>query len=192
MTSATQIAQVIEQLARFTHEEGRTSDLTSAQWSALRYFARAALTSRTVSAFADYHRTTRGTASQTVKSLVVKGFLERTPSPSDRRTVYIDLTELGYEAWQNDPFEKLTNAVAALPAGQQLSLTEILLPLMQHMAEELNVRCFGTCGSCRYLKISAALGNEDTTYFCREHKAPMSKLDIDAICMHYKPKVAFG
>ena len=43
----------------------------------------------------DYHLTTRGSASQTVKSLVDKLLLKRTRSQVDRRIVYLDLTEQG-------------------------------------------------------------------------------------------------
>ena len=190
MTDVTQIADVIGQLARFTQTEGRTSNLTSAQWCALRFFARAIRTSRTISSFADYHHTTRGTASQTVKSLVSRRLLDRTRSTSDRRTIYIDLTDEGRDAWHNDPFEILVKAIAALPQAQQQSLVAILPPLMKHMAEQLQVPCLGTCGTCCYLKTLVSPDDVGTTYFCREHKAPVSSSDLDAICMSYKSNTA--
>ncbi len=83
--SATQAADMIARLGWLSYSQGFVCGLTAAQWTALRYFARANCFSRTVSAFADYHATTRGTASQTVKSLVTQGLLTRTRSKSDAR-----------------------------------------------------------------------------------------------------------
>ena len=75
------IAELVVQLGRITHGHGYTEGLTPAQWSALRYLSRANRFSRTVSAFAEFHATTRGTASQTVKCLVAQGYLGQ-PSAS--------------------------------------------------------------------------------------------------------------
>jgi DNA-binding MarR family transcriptional regulator len=65
--------------------------LTPAQWAVLRYFARANRFSRTPSAFAAFHGTIRGTASQTIKSLETRGYLRRTRSEADGRSARLDL-----------------------------------------------------------------------------------------------------
>ncbi len=79
--SATQAADMIARLGWLFYSQGFVCGLTAAQWTALRYFARANCFSRTVSAFADYHATTRGTASQTVKGLVICTVSVRRPPP---------------------------------------------------------------------------------------------------------------
>ena len=58
-TSARAITELVVQLGRIAHGDGYTGGLTPAQWSALRYLSRANRFSRTVSAFAEFHATTR-------------------------------------------------------------------------------------------------------------------------------------
>jgi DNA-binding MarR family transcriptional regulator len=75
--SARTVAELVVQLGCLSRGDGFVADLTLAQWTALRYFSRANRFSRTVSAFAEFHGTTRGTASQTIKSLVQNDYLTR-------------------------------------------------------------------------------------------------------------------
>ena len=63
------IAEQVLQLGRMASAEALAEGLTPVQWAGLRYFARANRFSRTPSAFAAFHGTTRGTASQTIKNL---------------------------------------------------------------------------------------------------------------------------
>ena len=86
-------ADLVLRLGRAALGEGFVEALTSAQWTALRYFSRANRFSRTVSAFAEFHATTRGTASQTVKGLIKQGYLARIPSDTDGRSARVDPTE---------------------------------------------------------------------------------------------------
>jgi DNA-binding MarR family transcriptional regulator len=71
------IAELVFHLGRIATGEGLVEGLTAAQWAALRYFAQANRFSRTPSAFAAFHGTTRGTASQTIKSLETQCYLTR-------------------------------------------------------------------------------------------------------------------
>jgi DNA-binding MarR family transcriptional regulator len=186
LTDGMLISEVITRLARFTHGAGNVCGLTSAQWSALRFFARSAQHSRTVTAFADYHLTTHGTASQTVKVLVDKQLVGRTPSKLDGRIVRIDLTDKGREIWAKDPINELVREIAALPEAQQASLMAVLPPLLDQMASERQVRSFGLCSSCRYLSQPVSLEGEEAAHFCRKHRSTVSALDLRTICMNYE------
>jgi DNA-binding MarR family transcriptional regulator len=75
--------------------EGYDGKLSPAQWVALRYFARANTFSRTPSAFAEFQATTRGTASQTIKTLEAGGYMVRQRSKEDGRSVSLRLTSKG-------------------------------------------------------------------------------------------------
>ena len=136
MKRSTEIAESIVRLNRFASGDGRVGDLTAAQWCALRYFARANRRSCTVTAFADYHLTTRGSASQTVKSLVDKLLLKRTRSQVDRRIVYLDLTEQGREASKEDPLNALIESISSLPDSQAADLIAALPTLLARLAGE--------------------------------------------------------
>ena len=111
------IADLILHLGRIAAGDGLAGGLTPVQWAGLRFFARANRFSRTPSAFAAFHGTTRGTASQTVKGLVARGVLRQTRSKSDGRSVRLDLTAKGRAILAGDPIETLVRAADALPAG---------------------------------------------------------------------------
>ena len=185
--SATTAAEMMVHLGRLAHGEGFVCGLTVAQWTALRYFARANRFSRTVSAFANYHATTRGTASQTVKSLVSQGYLTRTRLESDGRSARFDLTEAGRVLYGNDPFEDLVRAIAELPQGLQSKLLAALEQVMGHMARERQKRPFGTCPFCGHLDECVNRKDEVIEYFCRLENEPLEPSEIEEICINFEP-----
>ena len=71
-----------------------TGELSPAQWMALRFFARADSFSRTPSAFAEFQATTRGTASQAIKTLEAGGYLVRQRSQADGRSAILAHTKV--------------------------------------------------------------------------------------------------
>lgn len=179
-------AELIEFLARFALSGGQSCGLTGAQWTAMRYFSRATRPSRTVTAFADYHVTTLGTASQTVKGLVEKRLLRRTRLLTDRRIVVIDLTSEGRSLCESKPLEKMVQAISELPEDQQSSLTTILVSLTDSIAADRQQRRFGLCSTCQY--IGECMGPEDKEkhYFCSFTTEPLLFSDLNSICMDYK------
>ena len=186
--SATKAAEMMAHLGRLAHGEGFVCGLTAAQWTAMRYFARANRFSRTVSAFANYHATTRGTASQTVKSLVSQGYLTRTRLESDGRSARFDLTEAGRVLNGNDPFEDLVCAIAELPEGLQSKLLAALGRVMGRMARERQKRPFGTCPLCGHLDECVYRKDEVIEYFCRLENEPIEPSELEEICINFKPR----
>ncbi|MEO1458583.1 MAG: MarR family transcriptional regulator, partial [Pseudomonadota bacterium] len=89
------IAELLLELGRRVEAAANASRLKPAQWSALRYLARAPASARTNRAFARYHRTTTGTVTLTLKALTGKGLLVRQPDPEDGRVVRFDVTDAG-------------------------------------------------------------------------------------------------
>src|SRR5262249_61110276 len=73
--SARETAEFLLLVGRLVQAEGYDGELSPAQWMALRYFARSNRFSRTPSAFAEFQATTRGTASQAIKTLETGGYL---------------------------------------------------------------------------------------------------------------------
>ena len=118
--SARETAELLLQVGRLVQAEGYDGDLSPAQWMALRFFARANQFSRNPSAFAEFQATTRGTATQTIKSLEAGGHLVRQPSKADRRSVTLRLTSKGKKALAHDPFEVLVRAVDLLGPKSEL------------------------------------------------------------------------
>lgn len=112
------------QILRLANGAAFADGLNPAQWSALRYLADAVPEARTVTAFAQYHATTSGTASQTVAALVRKGLVERLPEPADRRRNRLELSSAGHELLRNDPLGGIAAAIALQPAEVQEALVK--------------------------------------------------------------------
>jgi len=159
------IADLVLYLGRVASGDGLAKGLTAAQWTALRYFARANRFSRTPSAFAAFQGTTRGTASQTIKSLEAQGYLTRTRSDADGRSARLDLIDKASAILAHDPIEALVRAADALPPSARSHFVSTLQRMLHQVAREKGASTFGTCTSCEHLE-----GNGG----CREGQAPFA------------------
>ncbi len=181
------VAELVVQLGRIAHGDGYTEGLTPAQWSALRYLSRANRFSRTVSAFTEFHATTRGTASQTVKGLVSRGYLSRTRLPRDGRSVLLEVTDDARAILSRDPCEALVGAAKALPAGARGHLGTGLERLLGHLVQERGRRPFGVCTSCAHLE-EECCGREGKTRFeCGLFGELLQETELSQICINFQP-----
>lgn len=178
-------AEMLAHLGRLAQGDGFRCGLTTAQWTALRFFARANRFSRTVSAFADYHSTTRGTASQTVKSLVTNGYLKRVRSSSDRRSARLDLTPKGERLHAQDPFQDLETAIEALPVSLRSGLCTALERVMGSVAARRGKRPFGTCPNCCHLEECPCRTEADPPFICRHLEQPLESGELEQICINF-------
>lgn len=180
--SASQLAEQIVHLARLVHGGATDQCLTPAQWTALRYFARANRFSRTPSAFSEFNATTRGTASQTVKSLITLGLLERHANQSDGRSALIEVTQKGHAKLQEDPLSALTGAIRNLPEAQQAMFNAILARLTTALARARTAPVFGACNDCSHC---------DTTgsgpAYCRCTQTLLAEAEMGALCVDFSP-----
>ncbi|MBK1696645.1 MarR family winged helix-turn-helix transcriptional regulator [Rhodovibrio salinarum] len=178
------LAGLLSHLGRAGEPEGACSGLTSAQLSALRYLARANPMSRTASALAAYQGTTRGTVSQTVKALVQAGYVTRTPSDADRRTVRLDLTQAGWAKLEQAPNDRLVAAVARLPQHQRAVLADAAMSLNGALSAQDSECGFGTCETCKH--------REDTddaqADYCCHSGCALGSGDQDCLCASYRPR----
>ena len=118
------IARLIEQVGKAAHNLGFTPGLNPAQWGALRYFKEAAPSHKTVTGFATFQGTTKGTASETASALVKKKFLVRVTDKQDKRAHRLMLTKEGEALLRSDPLEELAEAVATLPEDERWALAD--------------------------------------------------------------------
>jgi DNA-binding MarR family transcriptional regulator len=116
------LARLIEQVGKACYNLGYTPGLNPAQWAALRYFHESTTDRRTVTGFANFQGTTKGTASQTVAALVRKGFLRRVADKNDRRVHRLVLTPEGEELIERDPLKALAAAVEQLGEQERWAL----------------------------------------------------------------------
>ncbi len=181
-TPASEVAEQLVHLARLVHGGARDDGLTPAQWTALRYFARANRFSRTPSAFSDFHATTRGTASQTVKSLVALGLLERRPNEQDGRSALIEVTQAGRDKLAQDPIESLADLIAALPPTERQAFSAALTRLTGSMARLRASPVFGNCVDCGHCDTSVA-----GPAYCRCTQTLLVDAEMRALCADFAP-----
>ena len=184
------IADLIVHLARLAQmpppSEGGSPrpTLTAAQWTALRYFARANRFSRTPSAFSDFHATTRGTASQTVKSLVALGLLAKSPDPGDARQIVINVTPAGQDMLRHDPLAALRDTLGRLTAADRVALSRIVGLALADLAHQRGAPVFGTCADCTHCDERAAQA------YCHCTQSLLTMPDMAAFCVDFQPSTA--
>lgn len=179
VTSERRVAELALQVGRAVYGESSAAGLTPAQWMALRFFARANRFSRTISAFADFHATTRGTASQTVKSLVARGFLTRTRSARDGRSATFDLTARGRRTLAADPFEAVVRAALQLSPAQRDRTASGLRGILRELAVERDRPAPALCSLCGHLSANGGQG-----FTCRLMREPLSAAELEQLCVH--------
>ena len=180
-------ADLVLRLSRAALGEGFVEALTSAQWMGLRYFSRANRFSRTVSAFAEFHATTRGTASQTVKGLIKQGYLVRIPSETDGRSARVDLTDNAKVILARDPFEAVVDAAEALPGRLRGQLVKLLERMLTHVARQRTRPPFGICASCAHLRRDKRRSSHPCRYRCGLLNEPLAVEEIEQICISFEP-----
>jgi DNA-binding MarR family transcriptional regulator len=179
------IAELVFHLGRIATGDGLAEGLTAAQWAALRYFDQANRFSRTPSAFAAFHATTRGTASQTIKSLEAQGFLTRMRAENDRRSVRLVLTDKAKGILTNDPLESLSRAAGSLPPSIQGHFADALQRMLSQVSQERGKPPFGTCTSCQHLEHKMCSRQEQATYACGFTSEPLLREELDGVCINF-------
>lgn len=183
--SERRVAELALQLGRAAYGDSSAADLTPAQWMALRFFARANRFSRTISAFAQFHATTRGTASQTVKSLVGQGYLTRVKSERDGRSINFMLTERSRRKLAQDPFEAVVRAARSLSSAQRDRTAGGLRQILQQLSAERERPAVGVCTLCGHL------GSEGARSFqCRLMREPLAATELEQLCVRFQEGVS--
>jgi DNA-binding MarR family transcriptional regulator len=174
-----EIAELLVYLGRAARGTDTGLDLTAAQWTAMRFFARANHISRTPSAFASFHATTRGTASQVIKSLMLKGYIARHEAAGDRRSVRLDLTSSGKSIMHFDPLNSLTEAIDQLEDKLRTALRQALPALAGELAKVRGTVAFGTCGNCQHFSCC------DAVSYCACIDAELAPADLGCLCVNF-------
>ena len=180
------IAELILHLGRIASGDGFVSGLTPVQWAGLRYFAQANRFSRTPSAFAAFHGTTRGTASQTIKGLVADGYLKQTRSKTDGRSVRLDLTKKARAFLGDDPIEALVRAADALPLRVRGNFSAVLQRLLGSVALEAGKPLFGTCQTCVHFEGDGCCQEGMSAYECGFVKEALTADELEQLCINFE------
>jgi DNA-binding MarR family transcriptional regulator len=180
--SAVEAAHLIDRLDRLTRSGANIEGLNPAQWEALRYLARANRFSRTPAALADYLGSTRGTVSQTLIALEQKGFVGRTQSPRDKRSVELELTPQGETALKDDPLLALARDLTASASSDIGNLVETLRAVLHRAVARNDGKAFGACHTCRHFQRDVRATSR-APHRCGLLDEPLSETDSRAICV---------
>ncbi len=185
--SSRTVAELVVQLGCLARGDGFVADLTLAQWAALRYFSRVNRFSRTVSAFAEFHGTTRGTVSQTIKSLVQNGYLTRKRSKTDGRSIDFTLPYKSKKLLAEDPFEALVVAASTLSNSASHTVARSLERVLRKMAQQQGKRHFGMCPNCKYFQEDGCYTNGKSNYYCILLDEPLEEAETQQLCVNFLP-----
>jgi DNA-binding MarR family transcriptional regulator len=187
---ARETAELLVQVGRLVRAEGYDGELNPAQWMELRFFARANQFSRNPSAFAEFQATTRGTATQTIKSLEAGGYLVRQPSKVDRRSISLRLTSKGKKALAHDPFEVLVRAVDSLDPKERIAMRRALHQVLSTLATSGAHRQIGVCQNCTYFGREMRCNPPSTgpsAAECLLLGVQIQPSDVGLLCVHFQP-----
>jgi DNA-binding MarR family transcriptional regulator len=185
--SARTVAELIVQLGCLSRGDGFVANLTLAQWAAVRYFSRANRFSRTVSAFAEFHGTTRGTASQTINGLVQNDYLTRKRSKTDGRSIDFTLTHKSKKLLAEDPFEVLVLAASALSNSASHTVARSLERMLRKMEQQQGKSHFGMCPHCKYFQEDGCYTNGRPNYCCTLVDEPLKEAETQQLCVNFLP-----
>ena len=150
------IRELINRVARLDMMQAWKGDLNPTQSAVLEYLARANRFSRSPSQVADYLGTTRGTISQSLKSLGQKGYVVEHPSLVDRRTISFDLTKKGTDAAQAS--NVISETIANMDDGSSRNLEISLEILLVGLLKDSEGRYFGICKDCSHFSAKGGAG----------------------------------
>jgi len=168
------IRELINRLARLDAASAWDGDLNPTQRAVLVYLARANRFSKSPSHVAEYLGTTRGTISQSFKSLAKKGYVTERRSTQDKRVISFDLTPSG-EA-EARAGGRLEQCLSSLDHPQKRALATALTGVLRAVLAQNHGRAFGMCQNCVHFE-SAENGG-----YCRLLSEPLLAAEITQIC----------
>ena len=174
MTKDTQIRDLITRLAKLESMHAWTAGLNPTQHAMLGYLAQANRFSRSPSHVAEYLGTTRGTATQSLKSLHQKGYVFEKRSDVDKRVIRYELSETGREMARLET--PLQTALSSLSDTDKNRLGPTLHGVLGTVLAANKGREFGLCKTCKHHQ------SRDNAPYCALLDVMLSPDETDQIC----------
>lgn len=192
MILAREAIELLGQMARILWFEGTKHGLRDREWMALRFLSRANRFSRTPSALASYVGTTRGTASFIIGELERLGYVERTRSATDKRSVLLSVTQQGKKFLVRDPTGVLLEAIAVLDDEAKMRFRDTLRHVLDQADAAEQRHHTDVCKRCIFLREDRPATDVKTAaeFSCRLFRAPIADTEIDLLCTsfeHHRP-----
>ncbi len=176
---ATHIAALVERIGRLLNTEAHTEGLLPVQWETLRYLNKANKFSRTAATLTAYLGITKGTVSQTLKTLEARRLVKKHVDRRDRRSNQLSTTAKGKKMLESDPLAITVSALDQLDKTSQKALSTSLESLLSMRLAAQDRRPFGQCRNCRFFTPDHAEGSPNYCLLLRE---TLSASDAGQIC----------
>ncbi|MBP0438520.1 MarR family winged helix-turn-helix transcriptional regulator [Tianweitania sediminis] len=128
------LAERLELACRAMHSIGYAEGLYPAQWTALRYFARAEDGARTASSLARFQGLANGPVSRTVRTLIQKELVRKSDLQPLGRAEHLELTENGAAYLARDPLARVLVALDRLDESERRALSTALNSVLEASA----------------------------------------------------------
>ncbi|WP_108816332.1 MarR family winged helix-turn-helix transcriptional regulator [Loktanella sp. Alg231-35] len=174
MANETHIRDLINRLARLDSAQGWTGDLNPTQLAMLSYLGQANRFSKSPSHVAEYLGTTRGTATQSLKSLQQKGYVAERRSEVDKRVISYELTVTGREMSRSPA--PLQAAVSSLSTKERQTFHQLLQSALLDVLARNKGREFGLCKNCQHHQES------NKGPYCALLDVELTRDEADQIC----------
>ena len=182
-TEAADIIQPLERLTRLMRAGEHEGGLNPAQWEALRYLARANRFSDSPGALTRFLGSTKGTVSQTLKSLERKGMIVKSRRVNEKRSVCLELTDSARDTLRTDPLKAFTKSVDDLNGKTKRRLAKGLREFLETELARQKQPSFGTCFSCRYFREKGRDEGRHGPHACMLFEAGLTAEEATLICV---------
>jgi len=174
MTDSLHTRDLIYRLARLDSAQDWIGDLNPTQRAMLGYLGQANRFSKSPSHVAEYLGTTRGTATQSLKSLHHKGYVTERRSEVDKRVISYELTEAGREmSGTTTPIE---TALSSLGKKDRQTLKQALQGVLLTVLATNKGREFGLCKNCKHHQ------GRDNGAYCALLNVVLTRDEVEQIC----------
>lgn len=183
MNRSLSVAYLLGRLARVVTNVANSSELKPVQWEALRYLSEANRFSRAPGALTAWLGVTKGTVSQTVKTLERDGYVTKRTDRNDGRSVRLTLTAAGHRVLGKDPVMQLATALHSCDERALATLESTLAGTLQRWLEERGGQAFGVCHTCRHFRQGAG---ERLEHRCGLLEVDLSVDDSGRLCIEHE------
>jgi len=171
------IKELIDRIARINAADEWIEDINPTQWTALSYLARANKFSRSPSQVSDFMSATRGTVSQTLKTLARKGLISKVRSDQDKRSISYSITEAGISIVQKNTM--LKDSLSTWSEEDLSSFRSAMEKLVRSTLKQRGLRAFGVCKTCKHHQ-----GSNQGAY-CTLLNEPLTAPETKQICYEH-------
>ena len=170
-------SHLIERLGRLISNTYHSDGFKPVQWESLRFLNHANKFSRNPSALVEYLGVTKGSVSQTLSTLEMRGLVKKSIDKSDKRAVRLDLTKAGYAQVKKDPLLEISRSLNSLETSKCIDISNGLEEILKVQLNSRGRRAFGLCFECRFhQKVQNRLR-------CGLLDVPLTKTDASKICL---------